>query len=314
MIVLARRTCSPRCSRGSSPVSSGVRRSNARGFGSRRTDSSGSASPSCRSRCFWSVPAFRYLPGVEFVPDADPLTGEGTEFAPAEEPAGPSLPGWPLNLLFAVVLAIAVGATINAVFAFGEEFGWRGVLLTELAPLGFWRVGRDRGRLGTLARSSRPGGLQLPVQPVLGVGVMTLACLAMSPVYTYLTVTARSVLAPSIFHGIFNAFAATMFVFAQGGSELLVNPSAGRHPRLRRRRPPGRRLWATHARPRLGARGRCRGRASSGRRRRIRRRVARDRGSWGYQWLRTQLFYSAEWLQRLFDTGEEVCTHRERTT
>ncbi|WP_343161675.1 CPBP family intramembrane glutamic endopeptidase [Natrialba sp. INN-245] len=168
------------------------------------------------------------LPGVEFVPDADPLTGEGTEFAPAEEPAGPSLPGWPLNLLFAVVFAIAVGATINAVFAFGEEFGWRGVLLTELAPLGFWGASAVIGVVWGLWHAPVVlAGYNFPSNPVLGVGVMTLACLAMSPVYTYLTVTARSVLAPSVFHGVFNAFAATMFVFAQGGSELLVNPVGG---------------------------------------------------------------------------------------
>ncbi|MEY7849282.1 lysostaphin resistance A-like protein [Natrarchaeobius sp. A-rgal3] len=168
------------------------------------------------------------LPGVEFVPDADPLTGAGTEFAPAEEPVGPSLPGWPFNLLLAIVLAIAVGATINAIFAFGEEFGWRGVLLTELAPLGFWNASAVIGLVWGLWHAPVIlAGYNFPSDPVLGVGVMTLACLSMSPVYTYLAVTARSVLAPTIFHGVFNAFAATMFVFAQGGSELLVNPVGG---------------------------------------------------------------------------------------
>ncbi|RQG94637.1 CPBP family intramembrane glutamic endopeptidase [Natrarchaeobius chitinivorans] len=169
------------------------------------------------------------LPGVEFVPDANPLTGEGTEFAPeggdADAPVGPSLPEWPLNLLITVVAALVFGATINAVFAFGEEFGWRGVLLTELAPLGFWGASAIIGVLWGLWHAPVIlEGYNYPNNPVLGVAVMTAATLTMSPVYTYVTVRARSVLAPTVFHGTFNAFAATMFVFAQGGSELIVNP------------------------------------------------------------------------------------------
>lgn len=173
------------------------------------------------------------LPGVEFVPDANPLTGEGTEFADVQDqngdagdaPAGPSLPGWPLNLLVALVAALVVGATINAAFAFGEEFGWRGVLLTELAPLGFWGASAVVGVLwGVWHAPLVLEGYNFPTNPVLGVGVMIAACVAMSPVYTYVAVEAKSVLVPTVFHGVFNAFAATMIVFAQGGSDLVVNP------------------------------------------------------------------------------------------
>ncbi|MDQ2050286.1 CPBP family intramembrane glutamic endopeptidase [Natronolimnohabitans sp. A-GB9] len=167
------------------------------------------------------------LPGVEFVPDANPLTGEGTDFAQVEEgePAGPSLPDWPLNLLVAIVAALVLGVTLNAVFAFGEEFGWRGVFLTILTPLGFWGASAVIGLVWGLWHAPVIlEGYNYPNYPVVGVGVMTVACLAMAPVYTYVTVAARSVLAPSILHGTFNAFAATMIVFAQGGSELVVNP------------------------------------------------------------------------------------------
>ncbi|MXV63003.1 CPBP family intramembrane metalloprotease [Natronorubrum sp. JWXQ-INN-674] len=168
------------------------------------------------------------VPGVEFVPDANPLTGEGTEFAQTDEPAGPSLPGWPFNLLVTIGVALGIGATINAVFAFGEEFGWRGVLLTILAPLGFWKASAVIGLFwGVWHAPIILEGYNFPNNPVLGVGVMTVACIAMSPVYTYVTVAAKSVLAPAIFHGTFNAFAAVTIVFAQGGSELVVNAVGG---------------------------------------------------------------------------------------
>jgi hypothetical protein len=60
------------------------------------------------------------VPGVAFDPSADPVPGIG-------------LPPGAMGVL-------VLGATVNAVFAFGEEFGWRGDLLWELAPLGFWRA------------------------------------------------------------------------------------------------------------------------------------------------------------------------------
>ncbi|APW97079.1 CAAX protease family protein [Halobiforma lacisalsi AJ5] len=169
------------------------------------------------------------LPGVEFVPDANPLTGEGTQFAQPQDgeatPAGPSLPGWPWNLLISIVAAVVFGVTINGVFAFGEEFGWRGVFLTELAPLGFWGASAVIGLCWGLWHAPVIlEGYNYPNYPVVGVGMMTAACLAMSPVYTYVTIEAKSVLAPTALHGTFNAFAATMLVFAQGGSELVVNP------------------------------------------------------------------------------------------
>ncbi|NUB90097.1 CPBP family intramembrane metalloprotease [Haloterrigena sp. SYSU A121-1] len=167
------------------------------------------------------------LPGVEFVPDANPLTGEGTDFAQTQggEPVGPSLPGWPLNLLATIAVAIGVGATLNVIFAFGEEFGWRGAFLTSLSPLGFWGASAVIGLVWGLWHAPIVlEGYNFPNEPVLGVGAMTVACLAMSPVYTYVTLSARSVLAPAIFHGTFNAFATALVVFAQGGSELVVNP------------------------------------------------------------------------------------------
>ncbi|SFI65630.1 hypothetical protein SAMN05443661_1038 [Natronobacterium gregoryi] len=93
------------------------------------------------------------VPGVEFVPDANPLTGERidvTETQPqdSEAAAGPELPGWPWNLLLTVVAALVFGATINAVLASGEEFGWRGVLRTELSPVGFWVLRRSSAYSG----------------------------------------------------------------------------------------------------------------------------------------------------------------------
>ncbi len=48
----------------------------------------------------------------------------------------------PLWGLVAITFALALvaGFTVNGLFAFGEEYGWRGWLADELAPLGAVRA------------------------------------------------------------------------------------------------------------------------------------------------------------------------------
>ena len=47
----------------------------------------------------------------------------------------------PIHLFWISILSgMAYGATVNAVAAFGEEFGWRGFLLKELRHFNFWKA------------------------------------------------------------------------------------------------------------------------------------------------------------------------------
>ncbi|MDQ0339970.1 membrane protease YdiL (CAAX protease family) [Caldalkalibacillus uzonensis] len=39
-----------------------------------------------------------------------------------------------------LIQGLIAGLTINALFAFGEELGWRGYLLKACQPLGFWKA------------------------------------------------------------------------------------------------------------------------------------------------------------------------------
>lgn len=54
--------------------------------------------------------------------------------------------------------------------------------------------------------------------------MMTLATVAVSPVYTYLTVRAESVLAATFFHGSFNGLGVLSLVYLAGADNLLLSP------------------------------------------------------------------------------------------
>jgi hypothetical protein len=58
---------------------------------------------------------------------------------------------------------------------------------------------------------------------VIGIVTMTAATMALSPMYTYLTVRAESVLAATFFHGSFILGVFTS-VFLADGSELVISP------------------------------------------------------------------------------------------
>lgn len=46
----------------------------------------------------------------------------------------------PMMILLMFVLSTFVAPLINSIFAFGEEYGWRGFLLPQLLPLGRWQT------------------------------------------------------------------------------------------------------------------------------------------------------------------------------
>ena len=155
-------------------------------------------------------------PGVGFDPAADPIPGLG-------------LPSGLLGVAATLGLALGLGATVNAAFAFGEEFGWRGYLLWELAPWGFWRASAAIGVLWGLWHAPVVvAGYNYPSFPAIGVLAMTVACVSFSPVYTYLVVRAESVLAAALLHGVFNGSAGLVIAYAVTDDavlgELLASP------------------------------------------------------------------------------------------
>lgn len=149
------------------------------------------------------------VPGIVFDPTADPIPGVG-------------LPPGLLGMAVTVGLALVLGSTVNAIFAFGEEFGWRGYLLWELAPWGFWKASFAIGTVwGIWHTPVIVAGYNYPSFPYIGVIAMTIACLSFSPVYTYIVLRAKSVLAAAILHGVFNGSAGLVVAYAAADASVL---------------------------------------------------------------------------------------------
>lgn len=149
------------------------------------------------------------VPSVGFDPTVDPVPW-------LELPSG--FPG----LLATFGLILGLGTTVNALFAFGEEFGWRGYLLWELAPLGFWKASMAIGAVwGIWHAPIIVAGYNYPSFPLIGVFAMTVACISFSPVYTYLVVRAESVFAATLLHGVFNGSGGIVIAYAAAESPIL---------------------------------------------------------------------------------------------
>ena len=165
------------------------------------------------------------VPGTEFTTDPIVFLLElGVPESEAEE-ALEALEAIPVPLWILILIGgLQAGITINAVAAFGEELGWRGLLLSELAEFGFWKASLVIGVLwGVWHAPIIALGHNFPDQPMLGIILMTGATVALSPLYTYVTVRARNVLAPSVLHGTFNAIAPLTLIYV-AGSLVVISP------------------------------------------------------------------------------------------
>jgi membrane protease YdiL (CAAX protease family) len=145
----------------------------------------------------------------------------GTEPVPL-----PVLP--PAPLLFALLLVGGTisGIAINTAFAFGEELGWRGLLQTELEPLGRVRSIFVIGVIWGLWHA--PVILQghnYPGHPLGGVLMMIGFTTAASFALAWSREATGTIVGPSVLHGVLNAVAALPLVFVTGANPLIGSPA-----------------------------------------------------------------------------------------
>jgi membrane protease YdiL (CAAX protease family) len=132
-----------------------------------------------------------------------------------------SLPVHPAFLVLAQ--AFIAGATINALAAFGEEAGWRGFLWRHLERIGFVKASLVIGVIwGIWHMPLILMGHNYPEHRHIGVFMMIGVTLLLTPLLLYVRIQAKSVIAPSLLHGAFNAAVGLPLMFLRGGNDLTV--------------------------------------------------------------------------------------------
>ncbi len=138
---------------------------------------------------------------------------------------GAGIPSFGGLLGAAYLGALVAGFTINGVFAFGEEYGWRGWLADELRPLGAFWANVITGVLWGLWHAPLILlGYNYGDYSRLGPFFMVAFCVPMSFLLWRAREVTRSLVAPAVLHGAFNAFAGVFVVLLVDANPLVSAP------------------------------------------------------------------------------------------
>lgn len=125
-------------------------------------------------------------------------------------------------IVITIVSGLFAGATINALYAFGEEYGWRNYLVAALKEKKFVFAAIFIGIVwGIWHFPLILLGHNYPQHNVIGVFMMVIFCVLLSFIETYFVLKAKSVYPAAIFHGTINAVAGLNVILMRGGNDLL---------------------------------------------------------------------------------------------
>ena len=154
------------------------------------------------------------MPGAELAPDSEMM-----QVVLQSMPEGFGI--WGL-VAITMVSGLFSGVSINAVFAFGEEIGWRGYLMKLLKGRKFLSVALLIGIIwGFWHAPLILNGHNYPQHPVVGVFMMVPLCILLTPMLMYFRIKGGSVIVPAIMHGTFNAVVGITNILVAPANDLL---------------------------------------------------------------------------------------------
>src|SRR6266404_6026007 len=123
--------------------------------------------------------------------------------------------------LLSLVQGVIAGFTINLPFTFGEELGWRGLLLRETQTSGFLRSNLFIGVVWGLWHAPIiVQGHNYPGHPLAGIFMMILFTTSLSFPMAYCRLKSRTILGPSALHGMINPLGMLTVFFVVGANPL----------------------------------------------------------------------------------------------
>lgn len=164
------------------------------------------------------------FPNVFYNPEMSGFINRLSSILPPEqiEQMKQSLEALPINLVWLTLIqGLIAGISINALAAFGEELAWRGFLLKAFKTMKFFQASIIIGIIwGFWHAPLILMGHNYPQHPKIGVFMMVILCLLLTPFLLYITIKAKSVIAASIMHGTMNATAGISIMAINGGNDL----------------------------------------------------------------------------------------------
>jgi membrane protease YdiL (CAAX protease family) len=173
---------------------------------------------------FCSLGISLLFPNITYNPELTGILDRLPDIIPPEqlEEFKIKIDSLPINFVWlSLIQAFIAGATINAIAAFGEEAGWRGFFLKGLKDMHFLKAALIIGSIwGIWHAPLILMGHNYPQHPRIGVLMMTVFCIFLTPIIQYLRIKSKSVIAAAIAHGTMNAIAAVSIMAVSGGNDL----------------------------------------------------------------------------------------------
>lgn len=128
------------------------------------------------------------------------------------------------------VQALLLAPILNSISTFGEEFGWRAYLLQKLLPLGTKKAVIISGLIWgvwhwPLIAMGYNYGFNYPAAPLLGFFGMTLFCLSLGTIFSWMVLRSKSVWPAVIAHSAINGVAAIGTLALKGNVNSLLGPT-----------------------------------------------------------------------------------------
>ena len=164
------------------------------------------------------------MPGVELTYNAEQLINQyhipEDQQDLVREQMG-QLPAW-LMVVSTLFSGLLAGITINAIAAFGEEYGWRNYLVGALREVKFWEAALFIGVVwGVWHFPLILMGHNYPNEPYWGVLLMVVFCVLAGVIELYFVLKTKSMIVAAVIHGTINALAGMTIYFTLGGNDFL---------------------------------------------------------------------------------------------
>ena len=131
------------------------------------------------------------------------------------------LPAW-MMMGLVLISGLTMGVSVNALGAFGEEYGWRNYLVHALREKKFWPAALFIGVVwGIWHFPLILMGHNYPNEPYWGVPLMVVFCVLMGVLELYFVLKTKSMIVAAVMHGTINAVSGMTIYFTLGGNDFL---------------------------------------------------------------------------------------------